>query len=181
MEVDVRIRAKIYVSVLGGLLLTSGCSVGNGTENATNTVQDTAAAATNTMADPKIAAAQPDNAISAGAALTGTHCFARKDDAGAAGVVMTFENGAAKGNFYMTAVDPVSRAYSGSFGAVSGQMKGDRLSVTLEPQGGTSANQSKSAEEWTYSKAAFVSGTAAYKPADCAEIKAEYEKRSGEE
>ncbi len=177
------VRTELSALVLGGLLLgLSGCSVENSAANASEAEQTSAAYAPNAATPEKMAAIAPDNATAPVATLSGTKCFARKDDKGAGGVRLTFESsGAAKGIYYATTVNAADGAYSGSFGEARGQLTGSTLSINLDPKGGTTRDVGKIDEQWTLSDKGFANGATLYAPADCAAIDAEYEKRSNEE
>jgi hypothetical protein len=164
-------------------LATSGCSVGNGAENAADANRESASYAPNAGAsDLKVAAAGPENATAAPVALTGTKCFARKDDRGAGGVRLAVQSsGTVSGVYYAMAVNAADGSYAGSFGEAQGKLTGNTLSISLDPKGGTSNDLRKSDENWTLGDKGFSNGAALYAPADCAVITAEYEKRSSEE
>jgi hypothetical protein len=184
VEANVFIRAKLNASLLSVIALAaSGCSVGNGAENAADANRASVSYAPNAAAsDLKVAAAAPENAKVAPIALTGTKCFARKDDKGAGGVRLSVQSsGTISGVYYAMAVNAADGSYAGSFGEAQGKLTGSTLSISLDPKGGTSTDLRKSDEIWTLSDKGFSNGTGLYAPADCAFINAEYEKRSSEE
>lgn len=178
------IRAKLNASILSVMALAAGgCSVGNGAENAADATQSSTAYAVNAAASElKVAAAAADNGVGAVDALTGTNCYARKDDKGAGGVRLSVQSGGAvKGVYYAMSINAADGSYVGSFGEAQGKLTGTALSISLDPKGGTSNDLRKSDENWTLGDKGFSNEAALYAPADCAVINAEYEKRSSEE